>query len=144
MRISDWSSDVCSSDLDRDAFPGEHLPDRPTHLRLVAMPEHLCAAREDRHLGPEAGKHLAELKRDVAAADDEERSRQLLELLRLVVGEQVTRQVRHLTQPLDVREDWARDGGNQEALAGQLLATDIDRVRVEEGGRSEEHTTELQ
>src|SRR3546814_13467208 len=32
MRISDWSSDVCSSDLDHRLDPGDHAPDQiPSH-----------------------------------------------------------------------------------------------------------------
>src|SRR3546814_940391 len=32
MRISDWSSDVCSSDLDRTAFPDHGFVRRPLQL----------------------------------------------------------------------------------------------------------------
>src|SRR3546814_11546499 len=31
MRISDWSSDVCSSDLEADAYPGEAVCVEPRH-----------------------------------------------------------------------------------------------------------------
>src|SRR3546814_20957058 len=41
MRISDWSSDVCSSDLMADAAPRPHLPD--AHLRGAAA--EACAER---------------------------------------------------------------------------------------------------
>src|SRR3546814_2679273 len=40
MRISDWSSDVCSSDLRRQRLPGKHLPhqDAPEGLRPGPLP----------------------------------------------------------------------------------------------------------
>src|SRR3546814_2464395 len=40
MRISDWSSDVCSSDLDAiDALLLRHgIPDAPIHLRISGCP----------------------------------------------------------------------------------------------------------
>src|SRR3546814_2253762 len=69
MRISDWSSDVCSSDLDLEAESMEHedLPGVRDHLRLVQheagdgsgvvvrqMPVELAVKRsEERRVGKE-------------------------------------------------------------------------------------------
>src|SRR3546814_7649689 len=43
MRISDWSSDVCSSDLD----PFQHLPGQvqPVEFRVVSLQQHENAQR---------------------------------------------------------------------------------------------------
>src|SRR3546814_14507236 len=43
MRISDWSSDVCSSDLLRDA---QHVADHRVRGTAAALAEDLFAARE--------------------------------------------------------------------------------------------------
>src|SRR3546814_11773218 len=45
MRISDWSSDVCSSDLEAAEKPGQQLHDS----RLVAEASELEACRIERH-----------------------------------------------------------------------------------------------
>src|SRR3546814_7316235 len=48
MRISDWSSDVCSSDLEEDAFLGEDMPgaERRPQRHERADPEDETACRD--------------------------------------------------------------------------------------------------
>src|SRR3546814_20071150 len=41
MRISDWSSDVCSSDLDADHHVGLRMDDQLVERALVAVGEHI-------------------------------------------------------------------------------------------------------
>src|SRR3546814_12911354 len=53
MRISDWSSDVCSSDLDRRGVPVEHPPFEP---RAVAFDAELGEMREQRLAEPRAAR----------------------------------------------------------------------------------------
>src|SRR3546814_19494919 len=48
MRISDWSSDVCSSDLRRCCGPGSWWPDRmPTEFTLIDAIARRAATRDD-------------------------------------------------------------------------------------------------
>src|SRR3546814_4026934 len=52
MRISDWSSDVCSSDLNKLVQPGAVSVDgTPIDLRKVNTPSYVQAGRED-HIAP--------------------------------------------------------------------------------------------
>src|SRR3546814_1565420 len=52
MRISDWSSDVCSSDLRRCCGPGSWWPDRmPTEFTLIDAIARRAATRDDVVLG---------------------------------------------------------------------------------------------
>src|SRR3546814_1410452 len=71
MRISDWSSDVCSSDLQRGRAIGaprlgERLIERPLHLLAVGEPGQLVEARHSCDLGVRAA-----LLGQVAARTDE-------------------------------------------------------------------------
>src|SRR3546814_13120728 len=51
MRISDWSSDVCSSDLPRVGLGRPHAPDRPGQfVRAIAFERGAFAAFVDRQL----------------------------------------------------------------------------------------------
>src|SRR3546814_11377004 len=80
MRISDWSSDVCSSDLDP-----RHRPLVGLHLQQVAAVEtdaaagHLVAVAAGQHVAeralagtvrPHDGMHLARLDRQVDPLED--------------------------------------------------------------------------
>src|SRR3546814_10217441 len=47
MRISDWSSDVCSSDLIRDALRAETGPFTAVEHRLAEEAEQIAEDRED-------------------------------------------------------------------------------------------------
>src|SRR3546814_8320153 len=52
MRISDWSSDVCSSDLHHPGF-AERLHDRLDQPALGTLQHHVAAGDADRHrVGP--------------------------------------------------------------------------------------------
>src|SRR3546814_15637745 len=54
MRISDWSSDVCSSDLCQGQFPGKRLWRKPARNSLPALRhgmEILIKVMKDRFLG---------------------------------------------------------------------------------------------
>src|SRR3546814_13173336 len=63
MRISDWSSDVCSSDLLKD-IGGNVLPPYDEEFREVAMDTAQAAAYRDL-----AGRLTAELKQALARRD---------------------------------------------------------------------------
>src|SRR3546814_11137692 len=48
MRISDWSSDVCSSDLGDPRLPGCHTQDLWSERIFIALPDrHLLASSRD-------------------------------------------------------------------------------------------------
>src|SRR3546814_7076251 len=76
MRISDWSSDVCSSDLQR-ASHASGKPEDTTLMRCCALFMRCCAALSDpgqqrlphRFLGPGADHHA-----DVAGRSEEHTS----------------------------------------------------------------------
>src|SRR3546814_181564 len=60
MRISDWSSDVCSSDLRVDPGFGAAALDRPLHRGLEQVPlrcRDRLAGRGVRHLGDDRHRH---------------------------------------------------------------------------------------
>src|SRR3546814_10328517 len=58
MRISDWSSDVCSSDLRTDAAPGADALERVfARRRTLHRLEHACRRMLERHV--EIRQHLA-------------------------------------------------------------------------------------
>src|SRR3546814_8885419 len=52
MRISDWSSDVCSSDL---KAPRNQRPDRKAEIARIADPRHRSRGRSDRTAQADAG-----------------------------------------------------------------------------------------
>src|SRR3546814_7809073 len=118
MRISDWSSDVCSSDLDDyDVLQRLHAVDLDQQLR------------DDRalHVGADAGAAGAEHGVHLVEEDDDRPA-----LLRLLPG------------PLEHEADLAL--GLAHVLVEQLRALDVEEVRAGRvgAGRSEEHTSELQ
>src|SRR3546814_2937504 len=71
MRISDWSSDVCSSDLQRRAHVGEPAADAGLHggvvlhhlVETVAVVEQGRGARGLGHVGGQAGPGGVEIGR---------------------------------------------------------------------------------
>src|SRR3546814_15392950 len=72
MRISDWSSDVCSSDLRQREIPGRNAHHRPQRLlrRAEGRPRlrRIIAQEIDRlpHFGNGVGQRLARLPHDQA------------------------------------------------------------------------------
>src|SRR3546814_999216 len=125
MRISDWSSDVCSSDL-----PGLALVIARTHrLRAVEQPGGQLALLFD-CLGNARAQHLEQPRHD-----DHDRRAHLLD----VRGE--------LLQPLGIID--LRAEPDREMLAAGMFVSVGERQEREEylvvpAERSEEHTSELQ
>src|SRR3546814_15248182 len=76
MRISDWSSDVCSSDLDIDRLRAHLLPFLELQRPVVDAGRQAEAVLGERRLARVvAAEHAVELADgDVALVDDEERS----------------------------------------------------------------------
>src|SRR3546814_2955539 len=73
MRISDWSSDVCSSDLDLLCDAGDH-PRRAARL---------CAFLQPWQLSREAARNLQIVGRRHVAARSEEHTSELQSLMRI-------------------------------------------------------------
>src|SRR3546814_1415377 len=134
MRISDWSPDVCSSDLFARVAPGDR--------REIG---HLFIQR-DRLLWTDApGDH----RPDVAGVDA------MLDVERRIViaaqvaprGQRVAPHVarRRVTTPFKIAEDLLvrRHDGRKSSELGRHVAQRQSRLAVE-GARSEEHTSELQ
>src|SRR3546814_9709945 len=80
MRISDWSSDVCSSDL---------LPHQPADEILIEGRQESRALLEDDDLGAGAPHDVRELEGDVAAADQHDSPWQRLQVEKIVAGRQM-------------------------------------------------------
>src|SRR3546814_276885 len=64
MRISDWSSDVCSSDLSTASVIARHLENHPAvacvyYPGLASHPDHAIAARQQRGYGAMLSFELA-------------------------------------------------------------------------------------
>src|SRR3546814_9011592 len=87
MRISDWSSDVCSSDL---------VLLQPLDQLAVEIVQHARAAREQFDLAAEHPQQARQLDADVAAADDGHPRRR---------GAEMEEVVRHQAQ-LRTRDRW--------------------------------------
>src|SRR3546814_2243089 len=120
MRISDWSSDVCSSDLTRVVGKDPHLARGKGALQIV---DHIFARREiDFEVGPFLGVQFGE-----PAIEDRFRGRDELENDRFALAEVVTD-----------RRDHCRQLHAEKKLAEEALLCGL------EAGRSEEHTSELQ
>src|SRR3546814_6062755 len=116
MRISDWSSDVCSSDLDRQTFQNA-----PRQRREPSARE----ARRIASLENRIEKIDAELE-DAYDTEDEDKAATLEERRDQVAGE------------LQTIEEGLRDyTPDVRAVAGAI-------VTLDGNGRSEEHTSELQ
>src|SRR3546814_4246502 len=123
MRISDWSSDVCSSDL-----PGQARPDEP--LR-VAVGELDVAA----HAPVRAELPLrAEAAVEVAVVLE-----QAVTVVAFVAGQRIAFQA--------LRQRGARAGFDAVAIEVQAAAGVellVGNARAQVGPRTEEHTSELQ
>src|SRR3546814_2320933 len=75
MRISDWSSDVCSSDLQRLAFTLDGLPRKPD-LVLLGLDAIAMRARLEHNPAEYhgfAGLHLHQLREEIGRASCRER-----------------------------------------------------------------------
>src|SRR3546814_1649824 len=115
MRISDWSSDVCSSDLDA-------LQHRPRHGRAAAVGDHLVVDL----LELVAVDLLADQEGRLAAVVD-------LDLLQHLADDHLDVLVvdLHALQAIDALD-----------LVDQVVGQGLDAEHVEDV-RSEEHTSEL-
>ena len=69
-----------------DPLCSEHRLERLRYVRILAI-EEVRSALHDRHRRPEAAEHLRELAADVAAAEDDEVRRELIQLHDAVVVE---------------------------------------------------------
>src|SRR3546814_3698191 len=148
MRISDWSSDVCSSDL----FEVDEEVRLPTDTTVAVRWRNLVGQR---FLGLEPGTADAllaegdEVDRAADVVDLGQLVNQLVPLTRSVSPDQVNEILTSLLEAFDGNED-AFDAllGDLDAVLGMLaeregtidqLLTDYDTIT-----RSEEHTSELQ
>src|SRR3546814_4439686 len=115
MRISDWSSDVCSSDLLNAALP-HHAGEDPPHLRIVRR------------------QQFVRVRDDVEGEPAE---------LEAVAVENPAQAILHGKQQLDATGASADDtDGERPVMAHHPLGQRL--PAVDEGVRSEEHTSELQ
>ena len=113
---------------DAHSLAFEDLAHGRADLGLVAMCKQLPAPLHQRHLRSEAREHLPKLQGDVSAADDEERARQLAQLLLLVAREQIAGEVRRVIEAVDLGQRGARAGGDEDAVAAQPPAIHLDGV----------------
>src|SRR3546814_6618233 len=116
MRISDWSSDVCSSDLS-SVDPVAAIDDVRPKLRI-------CWDRSE-----VAEIHKADVRNAVADADD-----RFIGRFGAIFGDEVARR-------MPLAEPWRQIG---EIVAVPVAAPSLGKQRGEFGLRSEEHTSELQ
>src|SRR3546814_5590145 len=130
MRISDWSSDVCSSDLPFGAA-------RAVTARRLEIGKFFDRPHFDRHAGKARYRRRGRLPGAGIGRRDDERRRlrpARRDLARLFVA---------ALRQLDRREIMARHAG----VAGGFAVADEDRPHMRhlsEYLRSEEHTSELQ
>src|SRR3546814_13562757 len=78
MRISDWSSDVCSSDLDRRSSPfrTRSRHDRyPVRQRAVRTLSRLCAVDDHRALAPRSARRAEARSPPPAVGDSRDAAR---------------------------------------------------------------------
>src|SRR3546814_4117184 len=120
MRISDWSSDVCSSDLDKNDRPEDQADDDRRHYRPDGDP-HACGAErpfdgasEPFGLAAFLGEGLDDLHRAKRLGDE-----------RAQIGDPVLTRARKGPDPPAKQHDGTDDERNAQK-------------------RSEEHTSELQ
>src|SRR3546814_1401528 len=130
MRISDWSSDVCSSDLDG--------LQQLTAAPLVDLPAEI-------HQAGDAADDRSEWRAQVVADRGQQGRAQLLGLGRDAGFLDIAVQQR----ALDGQRRLAGQGIDQAALVGAerwpfLREPDAERAELAFRGRSEEHTSELQ
>src|SRR3546814_10801074 len=132
MRISDWSSDVCSSDLIVTVTAGLRAPSRDAAARLCAPPSSATAAalvfRTTAHGAPEGNDEHG------TARDTEHGHSILLALDRLGGGLGERGHNRDLVGP--VRHDGCGGGHGRGPGGGTHRGVDL--------GRTEEHTSELE
>src|SRR3546814_9460103 len=111
MRISDWSSDVCSSDLDLLHLRIEAEID-PLHRRnleqpiadlLVIAAQQRARTVHDGHMAAELVEDARKFIGDIAAAHDHDPLRALLQMEKLVGGDAMFR-------ALDVGNEWPCPG----------------------------------
>src|SRR3546814_8581870 len=150
MRISDWSSDVCSSDL--PTLIAENRFREDLYYRLNVVPIHLPALRERSDDVPLLARHFLEL----AANEGLPRKTLGEDAIRLLVEYHWpgnVRELQNLMQRLAVlsREDVIGAnivrqilpaGQAGEGRSGESVEGLRDAVRDWEIGRSEEHTSE--
>src|SRR3546814_3418678 len=143
MRISDWSSDVCSSDLPADPFRSQRPPNRPrrTQWRTVS------ADQPPRRIGPFLSAHRVVLHRGTRLA-----------LRRTRCLRAARPRLFPLSRPVADPEGYraavrAYGAGLGDDRAGAGRDTRLPPVRPRRAGRrmdgpvpgrSEEHTAELQ
>src|SRR3546814_9647000 len=82
MRISDWSSDVCSSDLGGPTHPERDRAGDPQSLLLARRPRRGADRRRQRHAG-DAGRPLRRLWPVRAKRRSEEHTSELQSLMRI-------------------------------------------------------------
>src|SRR3546814_20113868 len=101
MRISDWSSDVCSSDLDVLLVVGRRTDARELHARMPKGTRHLSALM----CGAHRSVVIAEIRADLQSrrADPE------LPPVRVVSTQLIEAGV-------EIGRGWCRDRGGQEGL----------------------------
>src|SRR3546814_16633418 len=130
MRISDWSSDVCSSDLNRDPTTGM-VTSLVHEADAAAVDEAVSAARRALH-GPWAGFT------DAQRADA---MRRIAEGVRSRFDEFLAAEIRDTGKPSAMAShlDIPRGAANFDVFADQIANTSTERFRTPTpDGRSEE------
>ena len=126
-----------AADLDAltqvDALGAEHALQRRRHVGVLDR-EQVSVAIDDGDRGSEAPKHLPELAADVAAAQDQEMTRQLLEVHRPAVVEP-----RHLGETGDRRRRRPRAGVDDHGVGAVTLAGHLDLVCADEARAPLDH-----
>src|SRR3546814_2601589 len=161
MRISDWSSDVCSSDLGQRLRPGDRQPDQPPAQEDRAGPQEPDADQDGlgRRLHPVGGRAqavrrlrlwpqgvvgqiiiLVALALFVAQAINF--ALLLRERQRIELTAQTAPGVYRIVDALDNRPD--RRGGDEADRRGRVRFLDAAPPLPGQVGRAEEHTSELQ
>ena len=102
---------LCPGD-DPQALLTENLSQALGDFWLVARQDARSAC-DDSHLAAKASKHLAQFKGNVATAQDEQRAGEFGQFQVLLVGEQITREIRGLGEPWEVGDEWRGPGGDE-------------------------------
>jgi hypothetical protein len=116
----------CRRHHEAQSFGGEDFLQLVGHVVVLAR-QQVLALVDDSHLTAEAVEHLAELKPDVAAADDDEVLGELAQLHQAGVGE-----IAGLLQPFNLGNQWARAGVDEDPLAFDNVIAHLQRVRAGE------------
>src|SRR3546814_4740343 len=124
MRISDWSSDVCSSDLQLITCHSQRLVERLTQLLHDGADTVLPAGRHAKRMQPE--RHGG--------------ARQLVQMIMQIPQEGIEVLLDPLRRPAQILVQMCIHGGGSDLLA--YLQAHHAFVQLLE--RSEEHTSELQ